>query len=348
MAQLDRPVRDVWPGRQWQTVDPAQVGLEAAGLEAFAQRVGGRGCVVRAGRMAYAWGDIRLRADIASAGKPIYAHFLWRALEDGRIGHLDEPVARYEPRLALINAQLGHKDRQITWRHLANQTACYGVAEPPGAAYDYNDWQMALFWDCLFTRVYGATLENVDERVLRPLLADPLGCADSPTLLAFGPHDRPGRVGISVRDFARFGLLYLRGGEWTGRQLIRPEHVRMATTSPVPSAIPRTCAAPAEMIPGQRSIGSKRVPDDQTDHYGSYSWLWWTNGVSREGVRMWPDVPVDACCASGHGGKRALVVIPSLDIVVSWNDAAIEQVEPGPQSPQNQALRLLVQAAEKG
>ena len=40
--------------------------------------VGGRGCVVRHGLMAFAWGDQARRADVASACKPVFAHFLFR------------------------------------------------------------------------------------------------------------------------------------------------------------------------------------------------------------------------------------------------------------------------------
>jgi len=94
------------------------------------------------------------------------------------------------------------------------------------------------------------------------------------------------------------------------------------------------------MMPQQRSIGSKNIPDNQCDHVGSYSWLWWTNGVSRDGVRHWPDVPVDAYGCFGHGGPRAMVVVPSLDLIVSWNDAKIRSAE-----MENHALGLLVHAA---
>ena len=52
------------------------------------------------------------------------------------------------------------------------------------------------------------------------------------------------------------------------------------------------------------------------DHFGSYSWLWWINGVDRHGVRMFPDAPHDLFGAFGHGGPRAMWVIPSLDVVV--------------------------------
>jgi len=126
---------------------------------------------------------------------------------------------------------------------------------------------------------------------------------------------------------------------WNGKQILAEHLAVKAVSEPVPNAIPRATGKAAEMIPGQRSIGSTRIPDSQTDHMGSYSWLWWTNGLDREGKRHWPDVPTDACGAFGHGGKRAMVVIPSLDLIISWNDATCTGRE-----RENKALKLLVGA----
>lgn len=332
-------VEPVYPGREWTTKAPGEVGLDAGKLKAFSDYAGGFGCIVRHGYMVHTWGDAARRMDVASAAKPIYAHFLFKAVEDGRIAGLDEPVCKWEPRLKAINAKLGHKDTRITWRHMANQVSCYGLAEKPGTAYAYNDWQMALLFDTLFTKVYGASHETVDDAVLHAQLTDRIGCEDEPTFLAFGTGDRPGRLAISPRDFARFGLLYLRQGKWNGKQLISPKMARMAVSSPVPNSIPRADSEAAEMIPGQRSIGSRRVPDNQTDHMGSYSWLWWINGVDRAGKRHWPDVSVDAYGCFGHGGKRAMVVLPGLDLIVSWNNTRIEGRE-----KENEALKLLTNA----
>jgi hypothetical protein len=329
----------VYPGSTWAEKTPAEVGMDAGKLDALRDHVGGRGCVVRYGHLVYTWGDPAQRGDVASAAKPWYSHFLLKAVEEGKIASLDDPAAAVEPRLNSINADLGFKDRKIAWRHLANQTSCYGVTEAPGSAFDYNDWQMALFWDCLFLKVYGATYDDVDETVVHPLLTDILQCEDNPTFMAFGTGDRPGRVGVSVRDFARFGLLYLRKGNWRGRQLISEEHAAMAVGSPLAGAFPRTEGREAGMISGQRTMGSRNIPDNQCDHLGSYSWLWWTNGVDREGQRHWPDAPEDAYGAFGHGGPRAMVVIPSLDVIVSWNDAQIKSRE-----MENEALRLLSEA----
>jgi len=329
----------VYPGNDWTTKTPGQVGLDTKKLKELSNYAGGFGCVVRHGYMVYTWGDAGKRKDVASAAKPLYSHFLFKAVEDGKISSLDEQVSKWEPRLNRINKERGYKDRNIRWRHIANQISCYGLAEAPGTAFAYNDWQMALFWDTLFQKVYGAGFKTVDADVLGPMLTDKLQCQDNPTFTAFGTGDRPGRLAISPRDFARFGLLYLRGGKWKDEQLLSRKFATMAVSNPVPNSIRRAGNVAAEMIPGQRSIGSKRIPDNQCDHAGSYSWFWWTNGVDAEGVRHWPDVPVDTYGCFGHGGLRAMVVLPSLDLIISWNDTRIEGRE-----KENHTLRLLVEA----
>ncbi|MBN1817671.1 MAG: serine hydrolase [Sedimentisphaerales bacterium] len=317
--------------------------MDVGKLEELAGFAGGRGCVVRHGYMVYTWGDITARRDIASAAKPFYSYFLLKAWEDKRIPGLDQKVMEWEPRLRELNADLGFKDRDITWRHLANQVSCYGVREKPGTAYDYNDWQMALFFDILFLKVYGASFETVDKAVLHPILTDILQCQDNPTFMGFGTEDRPGRTAISCRDFARFGLLYLRQGQWKEKKLLSPQTVKMVVSNPLPNSIPRSAGfekgQEAEMISDQRSIGSRRIPDNQTDHMGSYSWLWWINGVDREGKRHWPDVPTDTFGAFGHGGMRAMVVLPGLDVIVCWNDTQIEG-----RDKENHTLKLLVES----
>ena len=330
----------VYPGKKWATKKPKEVGLNVKMLKELSDYAGGSGCIVRHGVMVYTWGNASRRRDVASAAKPFYAHFLFKALEDGKISSLDERINTWEPRLNRINKELDYKDRGITWRHCANQISCYGLAEAPGTAYAYNDWQMALFWDALFLKVYRARFETVDAEVFHPMLTDLLQCQDNPTLMAFGVKDRPGRVGISPRDFARFGLLYLRKGRWKDEQLISRERAVMAVTNPLPNSIPRAGNKAADMIPGQRSIGSKRIPDNQCDHVGSYSWLWWTNGVDRNGARHWPDVPVDTYGCFGHGGLRAMVVLPGLDMIISWNDTKIRGAD-----MENRVLGLLVKAA---
>lgn len=84
----------------------------------------------------------------------------------------------------------------------------------------------------------------------------------------------------SAREFAKFGYLFLRNGEWDGRQVVPAQWVA-ASTSPSQTLNP------------------------------FYGYLWWLNTA---GLDM-PDVPADAFYAAGLGEKR-IYVVPSLDLVV--------------------------------
>jgi hypothetical protein len=68
------------------------------------------------------------------------------------------------------------------------------------------------------------------------------------------------------------------------------------------------------------------------------------NRTDKNGKRLFADLPPDAFVASGHGGRRTLWVIPSLDMVVAWNDANIDDHDASPTNPKtkcNQAARLI-------
>jgi CubicO group peptidase (beta-lactamase class C family) len=325
----------VFPTADWEKRTPEEMGLSAAKLRALADLAGGCGCVVRHGYLVYTWGDPAKSGDIASAVKPVISTLLLRALLSGKLTSIDAMVADFEP--ALLDLNRG-KDAAITWRHLASQTSGYGLSEPPGEAYAYNDFALALYYDTLTRRVY----RQDGTRILKEQLGDILGFQDEYTFEAFGPKDRPGRLAISVRDLARFGLLYLRGGRWNDKQVLKPELVRLALSSPVPANLPRTGGKDAEMLPKQRTLGGGK---NQTPiGPGVYSFNWWLNLTDKHGNRLFLDLPPDAFVAAGHGGKRALWVIPSFDLVVAWNDANIEDHDASPTNPQtkcNRAARLM-------
>src|SRR4030042_1900425 len=100
----------VYPGAEWTTKRPEQAGLDSKKLKELSDYAGGFGCVVRHGYMVYTWGDAGRRKDVASAAKPLYSHFLFKAIEDGKISSLDERVSKWEPRLNRINKDRGYKD----------------------------------------------------------------------------------------------------------------------------------------------------------------------------------------------------------------------------------------------
>jgi CubicO group peptidase (beta-lactamase class C family) len=330
-----------YPGDDWEKRAPAEAGLSAAKLQALSELVGGRGCVVRQGHLVYTWGDPARSGDIASAVKPILSTLLLMAVQQGKITSVDARVADFEPGLRTLN---GGKDAAIAWRHLASQTSGYGLSERPGEAYAYNDFALALYYDTLMRRVY----QQDGTHVLKEQLGNVLGFQDRYTFEAFGPQNRPGRLAISLRDLARFGLLMARGGKWRERQILKPELVHLAISSPVRADLPRTAGKDADMLPKQRSLGGGK---DQTPAGpGYYSFNWWLNRTDKDGRRLYVDAPPDAFAAVGHGGERALWVIPSLDLVVAWNDAKINDHDTSPGNPGtrcNRVARLLREAVQR-
>jgi CubicO group peptidase (beta-lactamase class C family) len=276
---------------------------------------------------------------VASALKPVVSTLRFIAIEEGRLAGPDARVGDFEPRLLALNAG---KDAGITWRHLASQTSGYGWSEPPGAAYAYNDYALALYYDTLTARVFGTN----GTAVLRTRLAEPLGFEDAFTFDAFGRGDRPGRLAVSVRDFARFGLLILRGGQWRERRLLQPESVRQMLGSPIPADLPDTARVDVPMLAEQRSLGGGKSITVVGPGY--YSYNWWLNRTNRLGQQLFVDGPDDLVVASGHGGKRCLWILPGLDLIVAWNDTAVEDHDASPGNPDtrcNRAVRLMVEAA---
>jgi CubicO group peptidase (beta-lactamase class C family) len=341
-CDLEQPDRPVYPGKTWDTRAPEQVGLTQTPLDALRALVGGHGCVVRHGFLVYTWGDVSRSGDIASAVKPIISTLLMMAIQEGRLKSVDDLVADFEPRLRTLN---GGKHKDMTWRHLASQTSGYGLAEAPGKAYAYNDYALALYYDTLTQKVF----KEDGTRVLKERLADVLRFEDKYTFEAFGKKDRPGRLAVSVRDLARFGLLTLRGGRWDGKQVLRPDLLRLAVGSPLDAGTPLTSGKELPMLPGQRTLGGgKNITPTGP---GFYSFNWWLNTTDQKGRRLFADLPPDTYVAAGHGGKRMLWIIPSLDLIVCWNDAKIDDFDRSPADPKtvcNQAARLIRDAVLDG
>jgi CubicO group peptidase (beta-lactamase class C family) len=332
------PPDNIFPGKQWQTCSPEAAGLSGEKLAALTNLVGGRGCVVRRGWLAFTWGDSAKSSDVASAFKPLLSTLLWVAIQEHRLPGPDALVADFEPRLGTLN---DGKDAAITWRHLASQTSGYGLVENSGAAYSYNDFALALYYDTLTERVFGTN----GTEVLRTRLAEPLQFEDRCTFNAFGAGNRPGRLALSCRDFARFGLLVLRHGRWRDRQLIPASAFVAMTNSLVPPGFPLTSGKEAAMLPNQRSIGGTRNITPVGPGY--YSFNWWLNRTNAAGQRLFADAPPDAFAASGHGGMRVLFLVPSHDLIVCWNDSRIEDHDKSPGNPatkMNQAARLIREA----
>jgi CubicO group peptidase (beta-lactamase class C family) len=91
----------------------------------------------------------------------------------------------------------------------------------------------------------------------------------------------------TVRDWARFGLLYYNDGVWNGQRIL-PEGWVKKTSTPFKA--------------------------DSLKHYGYQFWL---NGFDKRNKsgRIYPDVPPDMYFADGFGGQN-IYIIPSKKLVV--------------------------------
>jgi CubicO group peptidase (beta-lactamase class C family) len=300
-----------FPAAQWKTTTPAGAGLDEAKLHAardYALTGGGSGCVIRGGRLVLGWGDFKQRYDLKSTTKSFGAAALALALADGKM-KLDDRARAHHPALGTPpeeNARTGWLD-EITLRHLATHTAGFdkrGDFGPllfrPGAEWAYSDAGPNWLAECV-TLAYRRDLDELMfERVFTPL-----GIARTDLVWRKNAY-RPDLIeGIKRREFgsgisanvdamARFGLLWLRGGEWNSRQILPRKYVdQVRTTQPG--------------VPGLKV----HVPE----HYGTaanhYGLLWWNNADEAiEGL------PLDTYWTWGLFDSL-IVVMPTLDIVVA-------------------------------
>ena len=300
-----------FPAEQWTKATPAEAGLEEAQLQKardYALTGGGSGTIIRGGRLVFAWGDPAQRYDLKSSTKSFGAAALGLAVLDGKV-RLDDKARQHHPTLGTppdSNAQTGWLE-DLTIRQLATQTA--GFDKPggytallfqPGTAWSYSDGGPNWLAECL-TLAYRRDLDELlFERLFTPLgirRADLVWRRNSyrPDLLE-GLKRREFGAGISanVDAMARFGLLWLRGGEWNGARLLPREFIdQVRTTAPGVAALP------------------VRHPEDYGQASHHYGLLWWNNADETiEGL------PLDAYWSWGLGDSL-IVVIPSLDLVAA-------------------------------
>jgi len=309
-----------FPDGAWKRATPAEVGLQEALLHQardYALTGGGSGCIIRGGKLVLGWGDLAQRYDLKSTTKSFGSAALGLALKDGKV-RLQDKARAHHPAFGTLpeeNAQSGWLN-EITLFHLASQTA--GFDKPggyvsllfkPGAEWSYSDSGPNWLAECL-TLAYRRDLDEVMfERIFTPL-----GITRNDLVWRKNQY-RPDLIdGIKRREFgagisanvdamARFGYLWLRGGEWNGTQILPHDFVEIARG-----------ASPAVID----------LPVRKADEYGHaaahYGLLWWNNADETiEGV------PVDTFWSWGLYDSL-IVVMPSLDMVIaraglSWKRA---------------------------
>lgn len=323
----------VFPGAHWEARPPESLGLDGERLAALARELGGRGCVVKDGYVAHAWGDQAERSDWLSSAKPVLSTLLFFALQEGLVQRMDQPLGDFVEGLR-------PKDRAITFRHLGAMTSGYARPEPPGAAWAYNDFAIQLYQIALFDRVFQDDPKVAAEA---PSRLGALGFEDG---LAWRETNR--RMSASVRDFARIAWFWLNRGRWEDRQVLPEACFRDFVKPQTPGDLPDSADADTDDYLGIGSYGggSKHFTD-----YGAgiYGFNWWFNGTGRlhPDRPTWPDAPPDTFMSIGARGNCA-VMIPSLNMILVSAQGDWGRLEPGnADGKYNRHIRTLLSALSR-
>ena len=172
-----------------------------------------------------------------SMAKSFYAALIGTAIDRGEIGGLDDKVSQYLSYFAderreitirhLLNMASGlempsheHENMYFTEDHLAYAKAV-GIEKSPGQLFEYNNVNSMLLADILFK----ATGIPADA-LLRDRILSKIGM-NNVTLW----QDAAGNpltyccIDTTARQYARFGLLFARGGTWRDQQIISTAYI---------------------------------------------------------------------------------------------------------------------------
>jgi CubicO group peptidase (beta-lactamase class C family) len=132
---------------------------------------------------------------------------------------------------------------------------------------------------------------------------------------------------MSIRDFARIGLLWLNRGHWDGVQVIPASYFDLIDNQ-VPLGTPTSSSDGAESW----DLGSFGGGDNQAAAgAGRYGMNFWVNTNN-----IWPSAPANVYHAAGHGGQKTCWIVPDMNLVV----AGLGGAELG----SNQAIGLIIEA----
>ncbi len=319
-AEPDGGDGDVVPGDEWVVADPEDHGLDPALLEearayAFAEGRNTQGVVVvHAGEIVAEWYAEDADADSYGASwsmaKSVTSATLGIAVEEGLVPSVEEPMSTY------IDGWAGTDKDTITvrdvlqmssgldWTEAYDGTATQSdvvqmvtgegdqlafaasqpVAHPPGERWSYSSGDTMLL-SGVVEQATGMPLgDYAQEALLEPIGMQPLDWWQDVEGHTLGYCC----VDTSSRDFARLGLLYLRGGRWGDEQVV-PEAWVEESLQPAPAS------------------------------QGQYGYQWWLD--DPEGV------PEDHFSAQGHD-QQTIDVIPSLDLVVVRNGTYVKSPGP--------------------
>lgn len=244
-----------------------------------------------------------------SVAKSVVATLLGIAYHDGLIADLSDPITQYLPQLAnsgynevkikdILNMSSGVGFNE-DYRDFNSDINRFGRAFALGTSYETfalslkNERPPGTFnhYVSIDTQVLGMLLEKVTGKrlsaYLKEKLWDPMGMEHDAHWIIdeTGMELALGGLNISLRDYAKLGLLYLQKGRWKGKQIVPAAWVERATTPDAP-----------HLMPGRNNPLS-------SNRYG-YGFQWWV-----------PEKPMGDFFAAGIYNQY-IYVYPEKELVV--------------------------------
>jgi len=285
-------------------------------IDAFAERDVNSMVIIRKGYIVaevYREGlDENSLQDVKSVTKSFTSALTGIAIAEKQLPDAGARVSDYFPEWANVplksDVRVGHllsMTSGLAWNNVNEQSShemMYGenwvqvilnhpVQYAPGMAFNYSNGDAHLL-SALLQKATGESLLDY----AKSRLFEPLGIRD-----VNWNHDPQGHtigawaIGISPRDMAKLGLLYMKDGVWDGQTII-----------------------PKEWI--QESLKKRVLLNYRDGLQGGYCYYWWDKPVSR--ALFEGDTKVYACFyASGADGQRVFVV-PELQLIVALTSSS--------------------------
>lgn len=231
-------------------VEPEDVGWSSQKLEeakAFAEKINSAAVMVLYdGKVFISWGNTAKKYSLHSIRKPLlsalYGIYWGRGKInlDATLAELDiddiPPSLTIEEKMAKVSDLL--KARSGVYHEAAAESQDMVEARPkrgshpPDTFFYYNNWDFNVL-GTIFEKVTGVKIFEAFKKEI----ADQIGMEDfSLDDCQYSYEENKSKhpaynFRMTARDMARFGLLYLRKGNWNGRQIIPREWVEKSTTA---------------------------------------------------------------------------------------------------------------------
>ena len=308
-AVCEQPkIRKYWPISGWKTSTPEQQGMDSAKLmiadefirnrlpDAFSLLVVKNGYLVF--EKYYSWGSPEKYAVVHSVTKSVTSALIGIALDKGYLNSVDQKLTEFFHEY--ITDDLDPRKKKISLRHLLTMSAGFrwndwgpsmrfwytssnwakfAIQLPqeknPGDVFNYNSSASHLLSIILSKSTKTSTLDFAKRNLFEPLGIQSAYWHQDPQEYYIGGFG----LGLSARDLAKIGFLYLNNGYWNDQSIVSEYWVKESTR--------------------QRMFAHEM--------YGPtyYGYQWWIKEV-------------DGCFSYRAWGRRGqfIVVIPKLDMVI--------------------------------